>query len=159
MSKHNARNRKIAIIAVAAALVLGGGGAAFAYWTSTGSGTGTATTGESTDWVVTSSPATGGPLTPDGPSQSVAFNVANPSTGSQELTSVVVTVANADGSAWTAVAGCSAADYVVDAPVIVYGTVAGSADVDGTVSISMIDTGLDQDGCQNADVPLYFVAS
>lgn len=158
MSEHNAKNRKIAVFAVTAALVLGGGGAAFAYWTSTGSGTGTATTGESTDWVVTSSPAIGGPLTPDGPSQSVAFNVANPSTGSQELTSVVVTVANGDGSAWTS-GDCSAADYVVDAPVIVYGTVAGSADVDGTVTISMIDTGVNQDDCQTADVPLYFVAS
>lgn len=158
MSKLNARNRKIAIIAVSAALVLGGGGAAFAFWTSTGTGTGTATTGESADWVVTSTLSTDDPMTPGGPGQSVPFNVANPSTGSQDLSSVVVTVANADGSAWTD-GDCSADDYVVDAPVIAYGTVAGLSDVDGTVTISMIDTGVNQDDCQTAEVQLLFVAS
>ena len=92
-------------------------------------------------------------MTPGGPGQSVPFNVANPSTGSQDLSSVVVTVANADGSAWTD-GDCSADDYVVDAPVIAYGTVAGLSDVDGTVTISMIDTGVNQDDCQTAEVPL-----
>ncbi len=82
MSEHTSRNKKeIAVVAVVAGLVLGGGGAAVAYWTSTGSGTGEATTGENTDFVVTSLPASGAALTPGGPGQSVTFNVENPSTG------------------------------------------------------------------------------
>jgi hypothetical protein len=159
MSEHTSRNRKIAVVVVVAGLVLGGGGAALAYWTSTGTGTGTATTGENTDFVVTSSPVTGAALTPGGPSQSVAFNVENPSTGSQTLTAVVVTVANADGSTWTAVAGCSAADYTVGTPVVTYGVIAGGADVDGTVTVSMVNAASNQDACQGVDVPLHFTAN
>ncbi len=159
MFKQNAKNRGIATVAVVAGLVLAGGGLAFAYWTSTGTGSGEATTGESVAFTIDVDPATGGPLTPGGPTQTVAFTVNNPSTGTLDLSDVTVTVANADGSAWTAVAGCSAADYDVDAPTIVYGPIAGGGDVDGTVTITMINTDSDQDGCQNADVPLYFVAS
>jgi hypothetical protein len=159
MSTNHARNRKIAVSAVVAGLVLAGGGAAFAYWSSSGSGVGEATTGESTAFTVTSEDATGGPLTPGGPSQSVTFTVTNPSTGAQTLNSVVVRVANADGSAWTAVAGCSAADYAITTPVVAYGVIAGGADVDGTVSISMINATTNQDACQLADVPLHIAAS
>ncbi len=75
------------------------------------------------------------------------------------MTSVVVTVANANGSPWTAVAGCSASDYVVGTPVVTYGVIAGSSQVSGTVSITMVNSASNQDGCQNATVPLYFVAS
>ena len=159
MYKHNAKNRRIAVFAVAAGLILAGGGVAFAYWTSSGTGEGSATTGESTDFVLTSEDPTGDALTPGGPSQSVAFTVANPSTGTLNLSSVTVTVANADGSPWTAVAGCSADDYTVGTPSIVYGPIAGGADVDGTVTVSMINSAGNQDGCQNAVVPLYFAAS
>jgi hypothetical protein len=159
MSTHNAKNRKIAVVAVVAGLVLCGGGAAFAYWTSTGSGSGQATTGESTDFVVTSSAATGGPLTPGGPSQTVAFTVANPSTGAQTLEDVTITVANANGTEWVLVPGCTFADYVIGVPTIVYGVIAGGADVDGTVTITMLETGEDQNACQDAIVPLYISAS
>jgi hypothetical protein len=159
MSKHNAKSRKIAVFAVVTGLVLAGGGAAFAYWTSSGTGEGFATTGESTDFVLTSEDPAGEALTPGGPSQSVAFTVANPSTGTLNLANVTVTVANADGSTWTAVEGCSADDYTIGTPTIVYGPIAGGADADGTVTVSMINSATDQDGCQNADVPLYFVAS
>lgn len=159
MSTNRAKNRKIAVVAVAAGLVLCGGGAAFAYWSASGSGTGEATTGESTDFVISSVGATGGPLTPGGPSQSIAFTVTNPSTGAQTLADVEVTVANSDGSPWTVVDGCSAADYVVTAPTIVYGVLAGGAHVDGTVTITMVNSTSNQDDCQNADVPLYFAAN
>ncbi len=159
MFEHNARNRKIAVVAVVAAMVLGGGGAALAYWTSTGSGAGEATTGENTDFVVTSSAATGAALTPGGPSQSVAFSVANPSTGAQTLIALTAVVANADGSTWTAVDGCSASDYTVGTPEITMGVIAGGAHVDGTVTISMVNAATSQDACQGVTVPLYFSAS
>lgn len=159
MSKLHAFKKRTAIITIAAVLVLGGAGAAFAYWTSTGTGTGTATTGESTGFTVESDAPIGDPLTPGGPAQTVAFTVTNPGTGSQDLSDVTVTIANGDGTTWTAVDGCSAADYTVGTATIVYGPIAGGADAEGDVTVAMIDTGVNQDDCQNAVVPLYFVAS
>lgn len=152
------KRRMTTILAITAVLALGGG-AAFAYWTSTGTGSGTATTGTSVNFTVTSSAATGGPLTPGGPTASVAFKVTNPGTGTQNLSDVTVTVANADGSDWTAVAGCSDLDYTIGTPAITYGDIVAGGLANGTVTISMNNLASNQDGCKNAVVPLYFVAS
>ncbi|WP_424186964.1 hypothetical protein ACOBQX_03780 [Actinokineospora sp. G85] len=152
------KKRVVVVGAVAGALVLGGG-LAYAYWSSTGTGSGSATTGTSTAFVVTTAAATGGPLSPGGPSQTVPFTVTNPGTGSQNLTSVVVTVANADGTPWTAVAGCSAADYTVGTPAVTYGEIAPGGNAGGTVTITMNNLPSNQDGCKDAVVPLRVVAS
>ena len=159
MSRIRSRTKKIVITAIAAALIVGGGGAAFAYWTSSGSGTGTATTGTSVALTVTSSAPTGGPLSPGGPTQTVAFSVANPGTGAQALASVVATVATSTGAAWTAVPGCSAADYTLGTPAITYGTIAPGGNIAGTVTVTMISRAVNQDACQGVVVPLYFIAS
>jgi hypothetical protein len=154
--------RKSHIIAgtVAAILVAGGGtGAAFAYWTSTGSGTGTATTGTSVAFTVTSQPATGGPLTPGGPAATVSFSVTNPGAGTETLSAVVVSVADSSGGSWTAVSGCSAADYTVSTPIITYGDIAAGGVVTGTVTVTMNNRSASQDACKDVAVPLYFVAS
>ena len=92
---------------VAAFLAVG----AYAYFTSTGNGSGSATVGDSTTWAVTTLSATGGPLTPGGPTESITYKVKNNSTGSQKLSSVAISVANADASPWIAVAGCSKSDF------------------------------------------------
>lgn len=154
----NRKRRVSTAIAVAAVLTLGAG-LAYAYWTSTGTGDGEANTGTSTAFVVESSPPTGGPLTPGGAAQSVAFSVTNPGTGSQDLANVEVTVANADGSEWIAVDGCSSLDYTLGTPVITYGQIAPGGVASGTVSITMNNLGTSQDACKTVDVPLYFVAS
>jgi hypothetical protein len=159
MSRSRSSSKRIAAICIAVAVVVGGGGAAFAYWSSTGTGTGTATTGTSAAFTVTSSAPTGPALVPDGDPQSVAFAVANPSTGTLDLVSVDVTVANADGTEWLAESPCSAADYVVSNILTAYGPIAGGANVAGTLDISLVDTGADQDACKGVIVPLYFVAS
>jgi hypothetical protein len=151
--------KKFAIAAVAAALVLGGGGAAFAYWTAQGAGTGTATTGASVDFTIASEAPVGDPLYPGGPSQSVSFTVTNASAGPQTLSSVTVSVANADGSAWIAVPGCAAADYSLGTPSVVYGALAAGGTVSGTVTITMNNTVTNQDACQGVPVPLYFEPS
>jgi hypothetical protein len=153
------KKAKLAVAVTAIAAVGLGTGLAAAYWSSTGTGSGSATTGTSTSFTIASSAATGGALTPGGPVDSVAFTVTNPSTGNQALTSVVVTVANSNGSAWTAVSGCSSADYTVGTPVITYGVIAPSGVVSGTVSVTMNNLSSNQDGCKLATVPLYFVAS
>jgi hypothetical protein len=158
--------KKIAAAALAGLAVLGTGVGALAYWTSSGSGVGSGSTGTSVDFDIDSSAATGDPLSPDGPTQTIAYTVTNPGSGVQNLESVVVKVANADGTAWTSVAGCSAADYSVggeDAglPYTVTPDVelASNGIYNGSASLQMVNTNSDQDGCKNATVPLHISAS
>ncbi|MFI5428223.1 hypothetical protein [Aeromicrobium sp. UC242_57] len=91
--------------------------------------------------------------------QTVDFEVENPSDSAQTLTNVAVTVAKADGTPWTSVEGCSAADYTLGDADITYADMAAGATAEGTVSLQMVNAATDQDGCKNASVPLYFVAS
>jgi hypothetical protein len=159
MPKHVNRKKRVFAIVTAAVLVLGGGSAAFAYWTTTGSGTGSATTGTTVNWTITSTTA-GAALTPGGPIDTATFIVTNPGTGVQNLAAVTAAVANADGTPWVAVSGCSAADYTVGTPTFSTGNVNPGATVTGTVTIQMINrAAVNQDGCKLATVPLYFTAS
>ena len=151
--------KKSAALVTAGVITVAVAGGAYAYWTTTGSGTGSATTGTSTDFVVSTDAATGNLLTPGGPTQPVAFHIQNTNSGAQYLTAVAVTVANPNGSAWTSVSGCSAADYSVGTPVFTPGQIASGSTLDGTVTISMNNLGSNQDGCKNAAVPLYVSAS
>ena len=158
MSQLKPRTKIAIIITIAVASVLGGGGVAFAYWTSGGAGAGAAATGTSTALTVTSSAPSGDTLSPGGPAQTVAFSVTNPGSADQVLASVVASVATAIGAPWTAVPGCSASDYSVGTPTTTYGPIAGGTSISGSVTVTMI-LGTNQDACQGAIVPLYFVAS
>jgi hypothetical protein len=169
---------KIAVGTALGAAVLAGGGLAFAYFTSTGTGTGSAVVGSATNWTVgESGTPTGGPLYPDASVgganiQTDSYTVTNAGHGSQNLTSVVISVANSNGSAWSSQANgslpaCTAADFSVG------GLTAGNPWTDsslagdftsgqsktGTVTIEMIDSGKNQNNCQGVTVPLYFSAS
>lgn len=149
--------RRALAVGGAVALLIGGG-AAYAYWSSTGVGEGEVDTGNAPAFVVTSTPGTGGPLSPGGPVETVDFNVQNPSSGVLNVANVTAAVANADGSAWTD-GNCSAADFTVGTPSITYGQIAPGADIDGTVTVQMINRAQNQDDCQGLTVPIYFVAS
>jgi hypothetical protein len=154
----------LATLVVAAVAAVG----AYAYFTSTGTGSGSASVGTSTTWAVTTDPAvlTNGPLTPGGPTETVAYHVKNNSTGFQKLQAVAISVANANGTDWTSVAGCSKSDFKIDAaaagatqtdtPAV---DLAPGAQYDGSITIQMVDTGSNQDGCKGATVPLYLSAS
>jgi hypothetical protein len=155
----NARKNRIALVAVTTVALVAVSAIAYAFWSSDGDGAGAGATGTSAEFVVTSSAATGPALKPGAGEQSIAFAVENPSDGAQMLSNVAVTVANADGSAWTSVAGCSAADYTVGVPAITYADMAAGSTAAGTVTLTMVNSGTDQDGCKGAAVPLYFLAS
>ena len=150
-------------IAVAAFLTVG----AYAYFTSTGNGSGSASVGTSTTWAVTTLSATGGPLTPGGPTESITYKVKNNSTGYQNLANVAISVANSDGSAWTSVSGCSKSDFSIDGASAgsLYNDTAQAADLapgataTGSITLQMVDSGSSQDGCKGATVPLYLSAS
>ena len=164
MARQLSRKKRIAAIGLVGVVIAGGGGAAYAYWTSGGDGSGTAATGTSTDFAVAMQPSTGAVMTPGNGTQTAHFSVTNTSAGAQTLSQVVVSVANADGSPWTAVPGCSAADYAV-APVVYTGGVVMPDDiaagdvVTGTAAVTMNNLGTDQNACKGVPVPLYTLAS
>ena len=153
------KTKKSKAAVIAGVITLATAGGAYAYWSSLGNATGAATTGTSSAFVVTTDTASGGPLTPGGPTQTVAFHVQNANSGVQRLTSVAVTVAASGGAAWTAVPGCSAADYTVGTPTFTAGDIASGSSTDGTVTITMKNLSTNQDACKNVSVPLYFSAS
>ena len=158
-SKFQIKKSKTKALAAAGVLVLATAGGAYAYWSSTGTAAGTATTGTSSAFVVTTDAASGSPLSPGGPTQTVAFHVKNTNSGVQRLSAVAVTVATGTGAAWTSVSGCSAADYTVGTPTFTAGDVAANATVDGAVTITMNNLSSNQDACKGVTVPLFVSAS
>jgi len=145
--------KKLIVAGVATAVIAAGAGTALAYWTTTGSGQGTATTGTSTNWNVTIDSTTTGDLSPDGPTDVISFHVQNPGSGVQNLQNTVATVTG------TSNPGCGAADFYAPVTSITYGSVAAGATVDGTFTLRMKDTGVDQEACKGATVNLNVDAS
>ena len=158
MSKVAGREKRIVI--TTAALLAVGGGAAFAYWSAMGQGDGTAQTGNTTDFTITSTVTSGGPLSPGGPTQTLTFTVTNPGSGVQKLSAVNVTVADAEGTLWDSGSGCSSADFALGTPALTATEIPAGGTASGTVTLQMKDrAGINQNGCKNVTVPLHFVAS
>jgi hypothetical protein len=171
--------KKIVVVGAAVAVTIGASTAAFAFFSSTGNGAGSASVGSATVWEVHQSAATtGGPLFPDAVGgfihnvETDKYLVSNNSNGSQYLTSVVVSIANADNSAWSAQAditkpACTASDFSVGGQAVgtpwtdasLQGDLPAHSGGYGNVTVEMIDNGLNQDNCQGVTVPLYFSAS
>jgi hypothetical protein len=151
--------RKKRIIVTTAVLATIGGGAAFAYWSSMGTGVGSATAGSDSEFTITSTTtATGGPLSPGGPTHTINFTVANPGSGSQYLAAVDATVAKANGDAWVS-GECSADDFAITGYTLTPGEVAAGGTVSGSVKIQMINRAANQDDCKGVTVPVHFAAS
>jgi len=148
------RSKKAVAVLVSGAIVLGGAGAALAYFTSTGSGTGNATVGASANWAVATSAPTGGPLYPGTGTDTVAYTVTNTDSGFQELngTSAVLTTDAAGGVFDTTtqafVDTCQASWFTVT-NTSVSGDVAASADLSSSLTISLNDSGTNQDFCEH----------
>jgi hypothetical protein len=153
------RRKRVVTLVAAAGLTIAGTGVAFAYWTALGEGGGNATTGESVAFVIAQTDLDGEPLYPDGPAQTSTFTVTNPSEGDQTLNGVTVEVANADGTPWTTVVGCSQADYEVELVAPVAGVIAPDESLTGTATVTMLNSATNQDACQGLSVPLHFEAT
>jgi hypothetical protein len=160
------------VVAIAAAV------GAYAYFTSTGTGTGSASVGSATNWVVGQTGSTGGALYPDAAIgganvQTKSYHVKNAGSGSQSLSQVVISIANADGSVWSSQAdplkpACKASDFSVGGEAVgashtdtalAGDFTAGQDKTTGSVTVEMIDNNANQDNCQGVTVPLYFSAS
>lgn len=154
-----ALTKRRAIVAGTAvcALVLAAG--AYAYFTSTGTGTATATVGTTT--AVTLHGTVSGSLYP-GSSSTVTFTVDNTGSGSERVGTITLTKIQPDAGHST----CSTTitgekpDFTM-AGVAVNKTYApGNAQaVTPTGSLTMNDTGLNQDACQGATLTLTLASS
>jgi hypothetical protein len=151
------KKRLLTAIAAAAGLALAAG--AYAYFTSTGSGTGTATVGSSS--AVTLHGTLGGNLYP-GASQTVTFTVDNPSPGSERVGTISLTKVAADAghsSCSTTISG-EKPDFTMPAVTVnkTFGPGNGQA-VTPTGSLTMNDTGANQDACQGATLTLTLASN
>jgi hypothetical protein len=177
MLRRFTKKRAVVGLGVVSALVLAA--AAYAYFTSTGTGTGSASVGTATHWTVgESGTPSSGALYPDASIgganvQTHHYTVTNGGSGSQNLSQVVVSVAKADGSAWSSQTdsskpACTASDFSVGGQAVGHtwtdsalagDFTASQSKTNGSVTVEMIDNGANQDNCQGVSVPLYFSAS
>jgi hypothetical protein len=150
----NSLNRKRVIIGLAGVCVVAIAAVAYAYFTSTGSGTATATVGTSS--AVTIKGTVSGNLYP-GSSSTVTLTVDNPSSGKQRVGTVSLEKITADAghSTCSVVTTGGNPDFTM-ADVVVnktYGPGNGQA-VTPTGTLTMNDTGINQDACQGATLTL-----
>jgi len=106
-------------------------------------------------------------LYPGGPAQTVDFSVYNPGSTTEVLNSVSIGVAydssnsdveSAPGDTSTDVTGCDVSWFSTTGDTWSGGSIAPGQTVDGSGTISMPTSGLDQDACQGATLGLVFTA-
>src|SRR4051794_13725395 len=148
------QSRKRLLTALVSLGVLAVAAAAYAYFTSSGSGTATATVGTSS--AVTLKGTVNGNLYP-GSSSPVTLTVDNPSSGKQRVGTISLEKITADAGH----ASCSAVitggnpDFTM-ADVVVNQTYApgNNQAVSPSGTLTMNDTGVNQDACQGATLTL-----
>ncbi len=147
-------DKRRVVIALVSLCVLGIAAAAYAYFTTTGSGTATATVGTSS--AVTLKGTVTGNLYP-GSSSPVSLTVDNPSTGKQRVGTISLEKITADAGhpSCSVVTSGGNPDFTM-ADVVVNKTFApgsGQAVTPGG-TLTMNDTGVNQDACQGATLTL-----
>lgn len=153
------KNKQRALIALSAIGVLIAASAAIAYFTSAGSGTATATVGTSS--TVTLKATVTGSLYP-GTSSPVTFTVDNPSTGKQRVGTISLEKIAPDAShlSCSAVVTGGNPDFTMAEVAVnkVYGP-GNSQAVTPAGSLTMNETGINQDACQGATLTLTLKSS
>ncbi|MFL5897113.1 MAG: hypothetical protein ACJ76D_01405 [Solirubrobacterales bacterium] len=141
-------------MALACVAALAIGAVAYAYFTSTGSGTATAKVGTSS--AVTLKGTVAGNLFP-GASSQVSFTVDNPSSGAQRVGTISLTGITVDAGH----SGCSAVitggnpDFSMPAVTVNSTFASGNGQaVTPKGTLTMNDTGVNQNACQGAELTL-----
>lgn len=146
--------RKRALVALGGTCALAVAGIALAYFTSTGSGTGTAKVGTSS--AVTLHATISSSLYP-GSSSPVTLTVDNPSSGSQRVGTVSLASISVDAGHSTCSTTISGGnpDFTMAAVTVnkVFGPGNGQS-VTPSGTLTMNETGLNQDACQGATLTL-----
>jgi hypothetical protein len=152
-------SRRGALTALACTVALAATGAAIAYFTSTGSGTGTAAVGSASP--VTLNATISSNLFP-GSSSPVTLTVDNPSSGSQRVGTITLASISVDSghSGCSTTIGGGNPDFAMPAVVVnkVFGPGNGQSVTPGG-TLTMKETGLNQDACQGATLTLNLTNS
>jgi hypothetical protein len=144
-------SKKVVAVGVTAGLALGVAGGAFAFWTQGGSGTGSATTGD-TDPITVNELVSASDLYPGGPAQPLSGDFDNPNPG-------VTHIGDVTAALGTLPAGCDESDFTIDnsgttnSGTLTQGNGVGSW---SGITIQMNETGLNQDACKTATIPLVY---
>lgn len=147
--------KKRAFVALGCTCALAVAGIAFAYFTSSGSGTGTATAGSSS--AVTLHATISNSLYP-GSSSPVSFMVDNPSSGVQRVGTVTLASITADAShseCKTTISGGNPDFTMAAVPVNQVVNPGNGQSVAATGTLTMNETGTNQDPCQGATLTLH----
>ena len=146
--------KKRAILAMACIATMAIAAAAYAYFTSTGSGTATAKVGTST--AVTLKGTVAGNLYP-GASSQVSFTVDNPSSGAQRVGTITLTGITVDAGHSTCSVTISGGNPDFSMPAVAVNATfpAGNGQaVTPKGTLTMNDTGVNQNACQGAELTL-----
>jgi hypothetical protein len=147
--------KKRAFVALGCTCALAVAGIAFAYFTSSGSGTGTATAGSSS--AVTLHATISNSLYP-GSSSPVSFTVDNPSSGVQRVGTVTLASISVDAShseCKTTISGGNPDFTMAAVPVNQVVNPGNGQSVAATGTLTMNETGTNQDPCQGATLTLH----
>lgn len=148
--------KKAVAIGATVALTLGLSGAAFAYFTASATGSGTATVGTAVASDIY--PVTiGGSMLPGGPTVPIYFTIINNSDGVQKFGQVVIDPAFGSG---TGIDGlpllCLATDFQFNPSGTLSYTIAAHASAnDGSATLQLNNTVLNQDACKGASPVLH----
>lgn len=142
-------------VAIGGVVALVAAGAAFAYFTSSGSGTGNAAVGSSS--AVTLHATISSNLYP-GSSSPVTLTVDNPSSGSQRVGTVSLSSITVDAGHSTCSTSISGGNPDFTMPAVTVNKVFPSGNgqsVTPTGTLTMNETGVNQDACQGATLTLH----
>lgn len=130
----------LATVVVAAAAAVG----AFAYFSSTGSGTGNATVGSSAHINLSSDAISG--LFPGGVDVPVTVHIANPGDGNEYVATISGSVADNGG--------CLGSWFQVDPIAYNQDVTHNASGPNATTHVRLLDSGGNQDACQNATMTI-----
>jgi hypothetical protein len=145
---------KRALAAAACVAVLAVAAVAYAYFTSTGSGTATAKVGTSS--AVTLKGTVAGNLYP-GASSQVTFTVDNPSAGAQRVGTITLTGITVDAGHSTCSVTISGGNPDFSMPAVAVNATFPSGNGQAVTpkgTLTMNDTGVNQNACQGAELTL-----
>ncbi len=151
--------KKRALLALSCTLALALAAGAYAYFTSNGSGTGSASVGTAS--AVTLHGTVTSSLYP-GASSPVSFTVDNPSSGSQRVGTITLSSITVDAghSTCSSAIGGGNPDFSMPAVAVNKTFAPGNGQaVTPTGTLTMNETGTNQDACQGATLTLHLSSS
>jgi hypothetical protein len=150
MRKHLTKKRVVLLAIGVVAIGLGSG--AFAFFTASGTGNGSATVGSATG--ISLSATTSGNATPDGATGDVSITVHNGGSGAQYVDKVTV------GAITDADTNCDTSAFSVSPnPISVGSTIAAGGNAVVHTTLSMADSGENQDACQGDSLNLALTSN